>query len=103
MILIIPNYSNNSETPIICYKYIKPIRSTIFNFNAIVTDINIDFNTPDSQNCQNSNYLYPSTGHVITGNRNIISIGHRYRFPSYIDFPKCRRLGDRCFFKNICD
>ena len=28
----IPNYFNNSETPIICYKYNKPIRSTIFNF-----------------------------------------------------------------------
>ena len=31
----IPNYFNNSETPIICYKYNKPIRSTIFNFNKI--------------------------------------------------------------------
>ena len=43
----IPNYFNNSETPIICYKYNQPIRSTIFNFNGIVTDINIDSNTPD--------------------------------------------------------
>ena len=41
----IPNYFNNSETPIICYKYNKPIRSTIFNFNKIVTDI--DSNTPE--------------------------------------------------------
>ena len=44
----IPNYFNNSEVPIICYKYNKPIRSTIFNFNKIVTDINMDSNTPDS-------------------------------------------------------
>ena len=44
----IPNYFNNSETPIICYKYNKPIRSTIFNFNKIVTDIDVDSNTPDS-------------------------------------------------------
>ena len=44
----IPNYFNNSVTPIICYKYNKPIRSSIFNFNKIVTDINIDSNTPDS-------------------------------------------------------
>ena len=44
----IPNYFNNSETPIICYIYNKSIRSTIFNFNKIVTDIDIDFNTPDS-------------------------------------------------------
>ena len=40
------NYFNNSETPFICYKYNKPIRSTIFNFYKIVTDI--DSNTPDS-------------------------------------------------------
>ena len=44
----IPNYFNNSETPIICYKYNKPIRSTVFNFNKILPDINIDSNTPDS-------------------------------------------------------
>ena len=43
----IPNYFNNSETPIICYKNNQPIRSTIFNFNKIVTDIDIDSNTPD--------------------------------------------------------
>ena len=44
----IPNYFNNSETPIICYKYNKPIRSTIFNFNKIVNDIDIDNHTPAS-------------------------------------------------------
>ena len=48
MISSIPNYFNNSETPIICYKYNKPIRSTIFNFKKIVTDIDIDSYTPDS-------------------------------------------------------
>ena len=48
MISSIPNYLNNSESPIICYKYNKPIRSTIFNFNKIVTDIDIDSKTPDS-------------------------------------------------------
>ena len=44
----IPNYSNNSETPILCYKYNRPIRSTIFNFHEIVTDIDIDSNTLDT-------------------------------------------------------
>ena len=44
----IPNYLNNSKTPIICYKYNKPIRSSVFNFNKIVSDINIDSNTPYS-------------------------------------------------------
>ena len=42
----IQNFCNNSETPVICYSYKQPIRSTIFNLNIIVTDI--DFNTPDS-------------------------------------------------------
>ena len=42
MISSIPNYFNNSETPN------KPIRSTIFNFNKLVNDIDIDFNTPAS-------------------------------------------------------
>ena len=45
VILSIPNYLNNSETPIICYKYNKPKRSNIINFNKIVTDIDIDSNT----------------------------------------------------------
>ena len=44
----IPNYFNISETPINCYKYNKSIRSTLFNFNKIVTDIDIDSITPDS-------------------------------------------------------
>ena len=44
----IPNYFNDSETPIICYKYKKSIRSTIYNFNRIVNDIDIDSNTPAS-------------------------------------------------------
>ena len=48
VISAIPNYFNNSKTPIICYKYNKPIRSTIFNFNKIVNDIDIDSNTPAS-------------------------------------------------------
>ena len=45
MISSIPNYFNNSETPIISYKYTKQIRSTIFNLNKIVNDIDIDSNT----------------------------------------------------------
>ena len=48
VISYIPNYFSNSETPIICYRYSKTIRSSIFNFNTIVTDINIDYNIPDS-------------------------------------------------------
>ena len=48
VISYIPNYFNNSETPIICFKYNKPIRFTIFNFNKIVKDLDIDSNNPAS-------------------------------------------------------
>ena len=48
MISSIPHYFNNYESLIICYKYNKPIRSTVFNFNKIVNDLDIDSNTPAS-------------------------------------------------------
>ena len=91
----IPNYFNNSGSLINCYKYNKPIKSTKSNSNKFVTYMNIDSYTPDSWDCQNSNYLYPPARHVIVGNLNvipdarvryIISEGLNYRFPSKIDF-----------------
>ena len=44
----IPDYFENREPPIICYNYNKPIRSTIFNFNNLVANLDIDTKTPDS-------------------------------------------------------
>ena len=44
----IPDYFQNSEPPIICYKYKKPIRQTIFNFNTLVSDLDSHANTPSS-------------------------------------------------------
>ena len=44
----IPNYFKNCEVPIICYKYNIPIRGAIFNFNKLVSDLNIETCTPDS-------------------------------------------------------
>ena len=44
----IPTYFQNSETPIICYKYNKPIRSVIFNFNKLVSDLDTDTSTPNT-------------------------------------------------------
>ena len=44
----IPAYFLNSEPPIICYKYNKPIRNTVFNFNKLVSDFDIHANTPES-------------------------------------------------------
>ena len=42
----VPDYFQNSEPPIICYKYNQPNRNIIFNEH--VSDRYIDANTPDS-------------------------------------------------------
>ena len=43
----IPTYLENKESPIICYKYNKPIRSTVFNYNKLVTELNNEKSIPD--------------------------------------------------------
>ena len=48
VISAIPSYFEYTESPIICYKYNKPIRNTILNFNKLVSDIDIETSSPDS-------------------------------------------------------
>ena len=43
-----PLYFQNSEPPMICYKYNNPNRNTIFNYNKLVSDPEIHANTPES-------------------------------------------------------
>ena len=38
----IPTYFENKESPIICYKYNKPICITVFNYNKLVTELDIE-------------------------------------------------------------
>ena len=44
----IPTYFENKEPPIICCKYNKPIRSIVFNYNKLVTELDIENSVPDS-------------------------------------------------------
>ena len=44
----IPTYFQNSEPPIIWYKYNKPIINPVFSFNKLVSDLDIHANTPES-------------------------------------------------------
>ena len=44
----IPTYFENKKSPIICYKYNKPIRSTVLNYNKLVTELDIKNYIPDS-------------------------------------------------------
>ena len=55
----IPSYFQNSEPPIICYKYNKPIRNTVFNFNKLVSDLDIHANTPEIVKAPNLFILQP--------------------------------------------
>ena len=69
----IPTYFQNSEPTIICYKYDKLIRNTVFNFNKLASDLDIHANTPESWDCKYSKFIYPAAGRIITGNLKIIS------------------------------
>ena len=88
MISSISPYFRNSEPSIIffisitCYKYNTPIRNTLFNFNKLVSDL-----------------VQILSWHVVTGTlkiisdsriRKLVSKGPKYRFPSYVDFNRCR-------------
>ena len=44
----IPSYFDNTESPIICYKYNKPIRNNVLDFNQLVSDLDIETSSPDS-------------------------------------------------------
>ena len=48
VISCIPTYFENTESPIICYKYSKPIRSTVLNYNKLVTELDIETTIPNS-------------------------------------------------------
>ena len=43
----IPTYFKYKESPIICYKYNKPIHSTVFNYKKLVTELDIKNSIPD--------------------------------------------------------
>ena len=83
-----------NRTSLGCYENL--IRSDLF----IYPSHRIDSNTPESRDCQISNYFYPYAGHVITDSidaipyarvRNIISKGPKNMIPSNTVSPKCRR------------
>ena len=42
-----PTYCENTESSTIFYKYNKPIRNAIFNFNKFASDLDIETSSPD--------------------------------------------------------
>ena len=51
------HYTVYTESPIICYKYNKPIRNTILNFNKLVSDLDSETSSPGSWDCKDSNFF----------------------------------------------
>ena len=43
----IPTYFENKESPLICYKYNKPISRSVFNYNKLVTELDIENSISD--------------------------------------------------------
>ena len=66
VISAIPSYFKNTESPIICYKFNKPIRNTILNFNKLVSDLDIEISSPDSWDWKDSEFCYQPAGHIVT-------------------------------------
>ena len=79
----IPTYVEDRESPIICYKYNKPIRSTVLNYNKFVTELYIESTISDSIDCKDSKYCYQPAGHIVTGDLKIIT-GSRIWSMSYV-------------------
>ena len=48
IISYLPTYFENKESAIICYKYNKPICSTVLNYNKLVTELDIETTIPAS-------------------------------------------------------
>lgn len=96
---LIPGYFTNKETPVISYSYSKPIRSSIFNYNTLVSSAYLNLDTTGTTcDCNNSKFCYQPAGHIITGNFDVLNNkklkgiffkGPKYRLPTKIDFITC--------------
>ena len=70
----IPPYFKNQSVPIVSYSYTNSIGRTIFKYKEAFQDINIEeyLKNPLTCDCSHSPCQYIPSGHVITGDLNII-------------------------------
>ena len=70
----IPPYLKNQSVPIVSYSYTNNIGRKIFNYKEALKDINIEeyLKNPLTCDCSHSPSQYNPSGHVITGDLNII-------------------------------
>ena len=69
-----PDALVKSNNELICYKYNKPIRSTVLNYNKLVTELDIETTIPDSWEYKEYKNCYQTAGHIITGDSKILFI-----------------------------
>ena len=93
----IPPYFKNQSVPIVSYSYTNSIGRKIFNYKEALQDINIEeyLKNPLTCDCSHSPFQYNPSGHVITGDLNIIqheslrkliSHGPKFREPQHINW-----------------
>ena len=93
----IPPYFKNQSVPIVSYSYTNSIGRKIFNYKEALQDINIEeyIKNPLTCDCFHSPFQYNPSGHVITGDLNIIqheslrkviSHGPKFREPQHINW-----------------
>ena len=79
----------------------QPIRNIIFNYNQVTSDPDVRSSIQSSCSCADSPFLYPTAGHVVTGDlacvpdkglQSLFKKGPKYSLPSRIDFTKCRSI-----------
>ena len=58
----IPAFLENKDYSIICYKYNEPIRRTVFEYNKLLTELDIENSVPDSCDFKDSKYHYQPAG-----------------------------------------
>jgi hypothetical protein len=73
-------------------------RNIIFKYNKVVSDFDIQSNTPTTWDCDTYKFCNSDFGHISTGNfdiiadkiiRNLFLKGRKYRITSEIDFNAC--------------
>ena len=70
----IPPYFKNQSVPIVSYSYTNSIGRKMFNYKEALQDINTEeyLKNPLTCDCSHSPFQYNPSGHVITGDLNII-------------------------------
>ena len=106
-----PDEVLNDEIPMVVFKLVEPIRSTIMNYSKFVSSLDIDqaFNDIGSVPCSchefDNKFVDDPHQHILTGNleiiehvklRNLIRKGPKYREPEKVDFTSVWDQIDSC-------